>query len=486
MSTELIKVSCIIKIYWDIFLYILFITGVILVCTFFSFDLKIPFILSGATACLIFMLKRNWLVYAIVVTLFLEARTLSFYFFGARIRITQIFEIVGLFGLLLAVLIGETRLKKTPIDLALWAYIGINFIAISNAVWFARSLKIAVLLLSLALLYYLIVNLITTNDLFNKAFNLLLYMGLLEISFGIYQILAGICNVYIGTNFPIGHLGMIHESFINCPWGRPYGTFTEPDWYGVICAFYAILFITLFFSRIKEKKRLYFFGMIFSGLGLFFSFVRTGWIGFLGGFLFVSFFSHNCKLSKLSVKSFVKGIILLGALFLILNSFFPTMKVIFKSRFTVSDSVAPFGPKSPRFIAITDSMKLFLKHPIIGNGPGNYSSAGTWSADLDQMVAEGKLSIETRYNPNIIATVFEDTGIIGVMLFFLLLAKIAIFNLKTIPLLHNKCQIISLGLFGGLVGLFVSYNFSTGFWIPFTWVFLAFNIASLRLRIFEK
>ena len=72
------------------------------------------------------------------------------------------------------------------------------------------------------------------------------------------------------------------------------------------------------------------------------------------------------------------------------------------------------------------------------------------------------------------------------ILFLILVGKIMSCNLRTIPLIADRYSIIALGVFGGLVGLFVSYIFSQGFWIPFTWIFLAFNIATLRIGTLGK
>jgi hypothetical protein len=47
-------------------------------------------------------------------------------------------------------------------------------------------------------------------------------------------------------------------------------------------------------------------------------------------------------------------------------------------------------------------------------------------------------------------------------------------------MIGNNYSIEVFGLFAGLVGLAMSYFFSQGMWLPFTWVFLAFNIAAIQ------
>lgn len=459
----------------------------ILIVTLVSIDIKAGLFLVLGIFSLVFLYKKEWAIYAIIITLFFEAYVFSFYLLGARIRAVQIVEVIAIVNLLIAILIGKTKLKKTPIDFLLWAYILINFVALINAPSVGRSLKIAVLLLSLALLYYVIVNFITERTLFDKAFNLLLYIGLAEILYGLYQVFAGMCNCYLNINLPVGHAGIVHREFIGSPWGRPYGTLVEPDWYGAIAMFYALLFISLYFSRLTERKNFYLFGMVISTIGMLLSFVRASWVGFLVGLLFLSILGHKVKLSKIRFHSYVKILSLLLLLVLVLTFLSPTFSTIVKKRFSTQGE-ASITTTNVRFIQMAHALKLFLRHPIIGNGPGSFAIKGIWGhieEHYQNLVEEEKLNIERRYDPNILTTVFEDTGIIGTILFLLLTLRFLIYNLKVVPLISNRYQIISLGLLAGIIGLFISYVFTHGFWIPFTWVFLGANICALRLGLAE-
>lgn len=411
-----------------------------------------------------FLVKGKWLLYTILLTLFLEGYIFSFYFLGARVRIVQVLEVIGICYLLLLLLVGRNRFKKTPIDLPLWSYIGINFLAVINAIWFTRSIKIAVLLLSLGMLYYLIYNLITEERLFEKAFRLLLYVGLAEIIYGLYQVFAGILNYYLGLNLYIGHLGMVHVEYIGSPWGRPYGTFVEPDWYGAICMFYALLFVSLYYSKLKEKKKFYFIAMVLSSIGLFFSFVRAAWVGFIVASIVLLFFNHKSKLLKINLALYVRNIfILFIVIFLGCFLFSPLRDILMERFYPVYDPGARFSLENVRVQIMETSFKSFLRNPLIGNGPGGEA-----------------------FTPSLITTVLEDTGIIGLILFLVLIGKIVFYNFKVIPLIDSKYSIIALGLFSGLIGLFVSYIFTQGFWIPFTWVFLAFNMSVLRIGALER
>ena len=455
--------------------------------TLFAVDSNLSLLLALACFSIVFLYKKEWLIYAIILVLFFEADVFSFQLAGARIRIAQVLEIFGISILFMAVITGGNRLIKTPIDRALTTYILINFIALINSPSMERGMKIAILILSLYMLYYVVVNFIRKSEVFDRAFELLLYVGIGEILYGLYQVFAGMCNHYLGAGFPVGHGGITHTQYIGSPWGRPYGTFVEPNWYGTICMFYAVLFMVLYYSRLKLGRRLYFCGFWVSMLGLLFSFVRASWIGFVAGLLILSLFGRKAKLSKFSPGIFIKTILVAIIIFVILLFVSPAFNHIIQSRFISS---TPMGVQSPRLIQSLYALHLFLQHPILGNGPGSYSILGIWGGGdsdtaYDLHLEMDELNIEKRFDPCIITTILEDTGIIGAILFIILSITYIRYNLKWIPRIDNKYQVISLGLFGGVVSLFISYVFTTGFWIPFTWVLLGLNICALRFGLQE-
>jgi hypothetical protein len=178
---------------------------ILLSLVFIYKNLLIWLILTISLFFISFLFKKRLIAYAIILSLFFEGNMFSFYFYGIRVRLVQIIEIIGIIIFLILLSLNKVRLKKTPVDFSLISYVAINFIAVINSLSLKRGLKIAFLLLSLALLYYLIANLLAQKIIFEKAFNLLLVAGLLIILFGLYQVLAGALNYYLNTNLPIGH-----------------------------------------------------------------------------------------------------------------------------------------------------------------------------------------------------------------------------------------------------------------------------------------
>jgi len=359
-------------------------------------------------------------------------------------------------------------------------YIGINFLALKNSTSLSRGLKISILLLGLALLYYVVINCVTSKRIFLRAFNLMLFIGLTEISYGLYQVIAGMSNMYLGTGLPIGHSGIMQQAYLNSPWGRPYGTFVEPDWYGAIAAFYTLFFLILYSSHPHKKKNLYLGGMILSLIGLFFSFVRASWVAVLVALVIMVLSRNIMRLKNVKFDVLYKLSFLSLFMVVLFLSFSPSLSSIIRERLTVKlDPSTRFV--LPRLATTKYAIKSFLKNPIIGNGPGN-PIIEEGSDEYDEMVEEGlSLFTNREYTYSIVVNLLNDTGVIGLIVFILFLAKYVRFNIKNIPTVDPDFQIINFALFGGVLTLFISYLATNGLWIPFTWAFLALSVAGIKV-----
>lgn len=449
--------------------------------TLVAINFKLTFITMLSLGIFIFLfLKKDLIIYLIIFFLFFEAQVFSFNIFGARIRLTQALEVIALFAFFIYMIMGKAKPQKTPLDLLLWCYIFVNFISLKNAVDLNRSLKISILLLSLVLLYYVVINFLNKKEIFERAFNLLLYVGLVEVIYGLYQVIAGMCNSYLGINLPIGHAGIMHQDLLSSPWGRPYGTFVEPDWYGAIAMFYAILFMVLYSSNLNKKKNLYLVGMLLSFMGMILSFVRASWLGFFGAIILLFFIRNKLNLSRVKFTILPKTIyisLLLGLIFLILS---PSLNSIIKKRFTSKGGFS-ITTSNVRFVMSKYAFKSFLKNPIFGNGPGSpLTQEGT--KEYKEAIEAGYFYVvNEKFNASLLTTLLKDTGIIGAILFLLLCTRYLKLSLRNIPKLESQYQVISFAFLGGILGLFISFLLTHGFWIPFTWVFLGFNIAAIRM-----
>jgi len=427
----------------------------------------------------IFLWKKELLIYLILLTLYFEGRAFSFYLFDARIRASQIIEVMALITLFILVFFKRIKIKKSPLDLFLWLFVIVNFVSVKNSSDPSRTVKISILLLSLVLLYYVVIHSIGSKKTFLNAFNLLLVVGFAEISYGLYQVFAGMGYSFLGIKLPIGHSGLMQQEFLQSPWGRPYGTFVEPDWFGTIAMFYAVVFVILSSSEVFRKKRFYRVGVFLSLAALFFSFVRGSWIGFVISVLILILLRRRMRLKILNFQSLYKLSFVLVLFLLTIFFLSPTINNIVTKRVSLLTNPEHTGVL-PRLMSAKYAMMQFLKHPLIGNGPGD-PIIQEETEEYDMAVdTEDIALIEPKFISSLIIALLHDSGIIGFALFFLVLVQYVRFNIQNIPRLEPKSQIRNLALFVGVISLFISYILTSGLWIPFTWVFLALNIVGIQ------
>jgi len=406
-------------------------------------------------------MKLNRIVlYGMILVLFFEAYAFSVTVFGARIRMVQALNCIAVFVVLAGFFCKRWPLQKTRFNLFLLGYLSVNALAILKSKDPQRSVKITVLLFSLILLFYVFAYLLLKREVFTRSFRLLLWVGIIEMFYGLYQVAAGMINLILKVNLPIGTSGLAQAGYIGAPWGRPYGTFVEADWFGAVCLFYALLFLVLTFSQ-APRRRFYRVGLVLSLAALFLGFVRGAWAGFLFGLTLFLVLRKRIRGLRFKPVMIIKpaAILLLAVIILLIIS--PQIRHIFQKRFLPVSGEERLYTFEIRWIAIKESFHSFLKSPLLGHGPG---SVGRTMA----------------FNPSLLTTLVEDTGLIGLILFVLFLFFFFQRSAREIPHLDEQDQPVSFGIFIALAGLLASYLITCGMWMPFTWVFIAFADASLR------
>lgn len=451
----------------------------------------------------------------LVAAVFFEGAGFSFSFMGMRIRSVQVLEIAFLAFLGVSWLAGKWRWRKSPLDHWLIAYLAVNLIAVANSSWKTRSLKIFLLLVSLALLYWLVFQLLASARGFRLAFHAFLLVGFLQVLFGLYQVAAGALNHYRGWTLPVGHLGTVHREFINSVWGRPYGTQVEPDFYGALCMVLALIFFALFFSAPNRERRWWLAGALVSLAGLYLSFVRTAWLVFLPAFALLVVLRKRWPFLKADWKRFALVVASIIGLHLAAVQAIAPLRAIHDFRFasvtappreralpgpglqagreklpgpgvragkeTLPGSDQHFGGENIRFDFMKIAWRAFLRSPILGNGPGSFAYSkweSRWGAAATREKIRNNAFAST--DPNLPLTVLEDTGLIGFFLFMVIAFRFCRLNFTGIAVTGAPPAPQALALFVGLLALFATYFMTSGFWLPLTWVLLGLNIAALK------
>jgi len=423
-------------------------------------------------------------VYLLITTIYLESSDLSFYVGGARVRPAQILLLPIVFCTLMQGIAGSVRLRRVPLMIPLLVYLGCNFVSTALSPVPDQCLKISLLLTSLVLVYAVTYTLVRDDPAaWPSLFRFFVIVGLIEIVIGYYQVAAGYANALLGLSLPIGHLGMIHADYIGTIFGRPYGTLPEPDTFGAVCVLYSLLLglMWLTASVPRTMKRLTPLTAVAAIGGLLVGIVRAAWFGFLFGLLWIVFMHLTGRLRGIRPLR-VAAVIGLAALTGAVSLTSPRVQKVLIGRFTQGpgDIQATLSKENARYVQMAMSWRLFRERPVFGNGPGSFSVLGWMGANEFYYLTVG---VERRliYDPSILTTVLNDTGVVGSAAFLVLVA--AYFGrvrrrLRRIAGRSSRNQ--ALAAHCAMVGLFASFIFTQYFWLPFTWLFLAMTMLLLE------
>jgi len=309
-------------------------------------------------------------------------------------------------------------------------------------------------------LYFVFVILVRKQD-FDFLYKIFLLTGFLQISLGLIQVFLGILTVETGLSFKeyLQHLDLVR-------YGRPFGTFVEPDFYGVFSALFSLVFLG---EYLKTKKNIYYFLSLLSTILLFYAAVRGAIIGFIFGiFIFIYLLKDYIKISKIDfITSLYIFVFSIPIFYVTIQRFL----YLFRLYFWVE------GFMNPRILQMSVSFSQFLESPIFGNGLNAYRSLGdTYSSAVESWMPDWVIS---GYDPSILTSLLNDTGIIGFILFSIFLVY---FFKNIFPLSKNSFR--KLGLFFGVLSLFISYIFTNGLPFTFTWIIIA--IVELNTKFKEQ
>ena len=135
------------------------------------------------------------LLYAILAGLFFEAQPYSVTLLGVRLRISLVLAVIGIAAIAYGILKSGVPPRFAAADKFLWLYMGVNLVSLVMSPDKLRSVKIAVLLGFLILFYHLVVILASKPKIFDEALHVFLSIGLIQIGFGLYHVVAGMVRV---------------------------------------------------------------------------------------------------------------------------------------------------------------------------------------------------------------------------------------------------------------------------------------------------
>lgn len=307
-------------------------------------------------------------------------------------------------------------------------------------------------------LYFTFIILVKNSD-FKLIYNVLLLGGIMQLIIGIIQLIAGISTVENIYNFNsiVQHLDLV-------PYGRPFGTFVEPDYYGAICTFFIFIFLGEYFEKFSKVS---YFTASFFLLLLFYGGVRASIIGFVISLIFLL---YNLRDKLRTTK--IEKILLFYSLIISIPIFYNTF---IRFSYFLKPEFWTEGLMNPRVLQMGMSFSQFLEKPIFGNGLNAYRFLGSQYSNLiEDWMPDWVIS---GYDPSLITSLLNDTGLIGFVLFMGFLSH----YFKAIIIRGLKRNIF---VFCAILSLIISYLFTNGLPFVFTWILIA--MVELYSRIKDK
>jgi hypothetical protein len=310
----------------------------------------------------------------------------------------------------------------------------------------------------LAVMYFVLTNNIENETTLKKYFNAIVLIGDIVAGLGILQV----AGQYLGlqSNF----FRTIQYEVVEV--GRPVGTFTDPGWFGIYAMFVFLSILPLLSSQFGWR-RIYFSASLFIQIvAILLSFTRAAWIGAILAVIIYSLMPHRTTQKQKTPKKRLFYVLL--SIFIILylgRQLSPNTFVSFKNRIAGVDAASSI---KSRIILTQITFEGVRNKLLFGHG------IGSWESEL--------LSDKVRMGPNMFISVMYDAGLLGlVSLLWLLIGLL-------VPLIteawHPKNGLLApytRGILLGILGILVSFQFSSGYNNEWFWVAIALGGGTTKL-----
>ena len=349
----------------------------------------------------------------------------------------------------------ELKFNLNPLNFPILSFIAICVLSLIWSKSFFISLKELPLFLAGPLLYFIIVNNVSSQVQVNRILAITLIIGGL---FGIYGILQ-----YQGIDFSFwtGNIGR-HNVF---------GLFGNVNYFAEYLIIPLPIAVSLFFApQNKLKKILLLIGIIAMGTSLTLTFTRGSYLGFGASLIFMSFLfliSRSKNFVKDNKKIFIiilVAICIITFLFVVPTPLNKSGTVIYKIKSRVSISQLTQDYSIKRRIATWKLSILMIKdHLLLGSGIGTYKyNTLKYQAEFFEQGENRSLYpygfADKAHNEYL--QLWAEMGIIGLGIFVWLIISYFNFGFKLLKRIKdNYKQGIIIGLMGGILAVLVDSIF---------------------------
>lgn len=431
-------------------------------------------ILVFGLLCLVILKDPMWGMYLLVFFLPFE-RIGSYDLAGITIRISQV---VALLTILAWIFRGfnlqSFKLRPQPLFWPIIIFLTLNALAIINAPNPQRSIKVWIFTAFTLLICLIIPNIIRHGDQLPRLIKILCFSLLIVTVFGIYQFLGDIVGLSPALT---GLREQYTKEILGFP--RIQSTALEPLYFANYLLIPLCVLISLFLSKAGKIKPLLLIGLIaLASINLVLTVARGGYIAFAVclGLLAVINFKKLFNIKNIIYAMMAVVLIYFGAnYFLNLNIEGTKEKFL-----THVENIFAGASYVERVYTFSEAYNAWLTHPYLGIGPGSFGPYVAYHPLVTP--SDGYLIVNNEY-----IELLAETGIIGCLIFIIILAIIFIRSLKAISLTSDKfIKALLIGLSVALIGILVQYNTFSILYIMHIWVTIGLLIACQNIVFLNK
>jgi O-antigen ligase len=369
---------------------------------------------------------------------------------GFNVRLCGLFTVATLLGISLQLLLGRRKFLRTALDwpiLVFWLVLAVT-LQINGGNRFGYVLLLV--FGYMAVMYFVLVNILRDERTVRVAVDLLVLIGDVVAGVGFLQV----AGQYLGLQGEF--FRAIHFDVIE--FGRPMGTFTDPGWFGIYTMFVFLLLLSLVSNQSGWRRSFFSASLVIQIVAIILSSARAAWVGALVG-IFIFILMQRGHKRRSSIRT---ALYLLFSIFIIVFVWGQLSPNTFGSFVERLIGVDVQSSAQSRILVTQMTLDALDQKLLFGYG------LGSWENPL--------LDEKVRMGPTMVISLIHDAGIMGLVSWVWLL--ITLFTPLIVNAWHTKITSISPyndGILLGLLGIFISFQFSSGYNYEWFWVAIAFG-----------
>ena len=361
---------------------------------------------------------------------------------------------------------SKRRVALNKLDYWIIAYVAINFISSAlDSSAPSATLRWA-LQNSLAILpYFLIRCLVRDLEVLEKAFRVLLAVGIAEAA---YAILCYASHLAFGSTTGIS-VGQYFSGI-----SAPYGSMYEPNLFGAYAGCCAVMLLSLYVLGTKNRS-VYMVCFLVTSVASVLSFSRAALLALV---IVVSWIFWKARSAKdtgrhrLATMALAASLVVVVAASPLGGILWERFNNLYYEGLTEETAVS-------RFIVIQEALQEIPTHPLLGSGTASFNLSFDWARYVPEWA-----DVQTTWIGNTPLRILHDVGLVGLIAFLGFFVSVW---WRIRPLLRGTSRQVSIlfALWAGTLLYGISFQSTDGSILAFTWVHLGF-LASASTIIMNR